>query len=544
MVRPQHALIPLAIALACSFDGTGQTNPGASAAPGTSDSSDSSGEADTTGPTPTSTEDPTTSPGPTSDAADTGDTSTTAVGPTSEPMTSTTTSMTTGGACGDGVRDPGEVCDGADLGGQGCGDFGLVDGVLACAGDCSIDTTGCLPPRTCGNGSLDGDEVCDGDELGGQTCEGLQFLGGELACADNCAFDTSGCLEAPDEWYDTDYTKRRKLTIPAAGVTGAHEDFPVVVVSVDAGVIGDLTPVDKLVFADPGKKKLAHEVELADPGRLVVWVELPALDDGADTEFYVYYGDPNASDEADAAATWSNNFLAVWHLGEMVVDEQEGGQHKDSTTTGHTGVQHDNMTGIVGDCRLGRCQVIGTNDWIDVDKDAEFKLGDADVTIAAWVYSFDVNSSPHAIFAKSNPAAAAAGHVIFGMAAPADGNRLGVEQFGAGEVSGVTDIANSTWHHVVWTQTRDFMGPSDNWRIYLDGEPEAEGLIDAVQAVDAHSARIGGPTDGSSYPGNFQGRVDEVQVSTDDRSADWVKTSYANQSAPGTFTLIGPEESL
>lgn len=50
------------------------------------------------------------------------------------------------------------------------------------------------PEPTCGNGVVEGDEVCDGDDLGGEACEELgMFDGGELACAEDCTFDTSAC---------------------------------------------------------------------------------------------------------------------------------------------------------------------------------------------------------------------------------------------------------------------------------------------------------------------------------------------------------------
>ena len=104
----------------------------------------------------------------------------------------TTDADTTGGTCGDGVIDPGEACDGADLGGSDCLEQGFAGGELACAGDCTLDTSGCVD-QLCGNGAIEGDEACDGAELGGATCTDLGLGAGSLTCTGECTLDTSGC---------------------------------------------------------------------------------------------------------------------------------------------------------------------------------------------------------------------------------------------------------------------------------------------------------------------------------------------------------------
>ncbi len=52
---------------------------------------------------------------------------------------------------------------------------------------------------TCGNGVIEGGEVCDGSELGGATCADFGCTGGgTLACNSSCTgFDTSGCSDCP-----------------------------------------------------------------------------------------------------------------------------------------------------------------------------------------------------------------------------------------------------------------------------------------------------------------------------------------------------------
>lgn len=49
----------------------------------------------------------------------------------------------------------------------------------------------------CGNGVKETGESCDGADLGGQTCTGLGFSGGALSCNANCTYNTSACTGAP-----------------------------------------------------------------------------------------------------------------------------------------------------------------------------------------------------------------------------------------------------------------------------------------------------------------------------------------------------------
>lgn len=99
--------------------------------------------------------------------------------------------------CGDGIRTPGEECDGDDLGGQSCIEtfhfYGETTG-LTCKADCTLDKTGCV--GACGDGIKNGDELCDGTDLGtpAATCVTAGFYeAAGLQCSPFCTYDVINC---------------------------------------------------------------------------------------------------------------------------------------------------------------------------------------------------------------------------------------------------------------------------------------------------------------------------------------------------------------
>lgn len=133
--------------------------------------------------------------------------------------------------CGNGVRETGEACDGADLGGFTCQTEGYASGTLVCQPSCLFDFGGCVAAAVCGNGVVEVGEECDdgpnnsdtkpdacrtsckraycgdgvidlfedceGKNLGDITsCEDLGYDGGTLKCDPvYCEYDEDHCIE-------------------------------------------------------------------------------------------------------------------------------------------------------------------------------------------------------------------------------------------------------------------------------------------------------------------------------------------------------------
>jgi hypothetical protein len=94
--------------------------------------------------------------------------------------------------CGNGFVNPGEDCDGTDVGDATCESVAQRGGTLGCNADCTFDVVGC-DQYMCGDGVKDPGEECDGADLGGATCGSIGFTAGAVTCGSDCRFDVAAC---------------------------------------------------------------------------------------------------------------------------------------------------------------------------------------------------------------------------------------------------------------------------------------------------------------------------------------------------------------
>src|SRR3989344_1847591 len=89
--------------------------------------------------------------------------------------------------CGDGiVQSSCEACDGNNLNGYTCANFGYGGGTLRCLNDCSDYSYVECVSQSCGNGIREGPEECDGNDFGELTCGSFGYGSGNLVCGSNC----------------------------------------------------------------------------------------------------------------------------------------------------------------------------------------------------------------------------------------------------------------------------------------------------------------------------------------------------------------------
>ncbi len=355
-----------------------------------------------------------------------------------------------------------------------------------------------------------------------------------------CAQGFAVRAEAEAPWYNTSWAYRTKVTIDhnkvASTTSTLLTNFPTLINTTiaalkdtsNSGHVGQSDGGDILFTSSDGVTKLNHEIEKYTPGtgELIAWVQVPTISTSTNTEIYMYYGNATVADQWNVAATWDSNFKGVWHLDEtgtnpVVYDSTTNGENSTAQTWTPT-------IGPIGGAGLFN----GTTQQIVIPDNA---LPDttATRTMSAWVHKTSLSSGDKGIMGYGTNTSYEASALFV------RGNNGGIQ--GCAGISNWNDwgaqssfsVCDSHWHLVVGTMN------SGTMTLYVDGEFMST-VNTAFNTVKTGNAYIGNNGTAGQY---FSGSVDEVRVSSIDRSADWIKTEYNNQSSPSTFYSVASENS-
>ncbi len=340
-------------------------------------------------------------------------------------------------------------------------------------------------------------------------------------------------LRADDNWYKT-WTYRQMITIPAAKVTGSHAAFPVLVTEANvqpslfanAQADGD----DILFTADDGKTKIPHEIELydADDDKLAAWVNVPAISSTANTVLYVYYGKASAANQQDAANVWTNGFVGVWHL------EEASGTRADSTAAGNNASPNGTIDSTGTGKIAGAASFAGTGHLDLQVSETSLGMHTNSFTVGAWHKKGTLTGNHSIVTGESNGGMTAyrgfslyaTSTTVYGWFADSALNRKQIAKAG--------DTTN-TWNQsvLIWDK--------DNGKMLLFYNGNSVGSLDVTGHTGWSTLIDIGAANGGQ---RFIGSIDEARISRVARSAGWIATEHANQSAPETFASASDEERL
>jgi hypothetical protein len=363
------------------------------------------------------------------------------------------------------------------------------------------------------------------------------------------------------------FSYRRLLTIDKDRVgvdnnPGSLSDFPALISlsgdwlkSVSNG--GNIYKSDgwDIIFRESdGRTHLDHEIEKYDgnTGTIVAWVRIPSLAKDIDTQIYMYYGNcdiPAATE--NPTAVWSNGYKGVWHLKETpTVDSQA----YDSISSPNNGMFEASMTS--GDQQSGQIDgsidFDGTDDYVEVPHIDNYLLDNG--TVSFWFMANNVTTN-QGLFSKDSESFDTGGHILLNIETDST-IRARLQSTAATTEIYSSAITSSTWYLLT------FSFGSGGMKLYLN---------DGTPVTDTYTGGLGTTSGGT---GNFEpialgansslsddlvvtpvqdflsGQIDEVRISSVERDADWINTSYNNQNDPtkdaactdNGFICVGSQE--
>lgn len=330
------------------------------------------------------------------------------------------------------------------------------------------------------------------------------------------------------DWFNTDWKKRKKITIDSTKVDATLTDFPILL-SVDDSDLGSAQADgdDFVITNSDGTTQIPHEIEKWDgTSILVLWFK-GDLDSSTDTEFYIYWENSSAANQEDPTNVWDANFKGVYHLHDDFLDSTSN--NNDLTNTGSTDAVAKIADGQNYD---------GVDDESKIDVAV---VGSHPVTFSAWMKMDQLASVADQNFWFHNEADKDVGNIYHGLLVDkVDDKAVIANRNGNGTVSArsVNALSASTWYYVVGV-----IDSADDLHLYLDGNLENSTTSStSISNIDRLGIGAWAPTD--KFGNFFDGIMDEARISNAVRSASWILTEYNNQNSPGTFHTLGALESI
>ncbi len=338
------------------------------------------------------------------------------------------------------------------------------------------------------------------------------------AVNDNYAVDADLTLSV--DWWNTNWSNRQQLTFDNLAQSETLTDFPVLIV-LNAGNIDYAQTNDggsDLRFLAADGTELAYEIEQwNEGGDSSVWVRVPQITANSNADgIWMYYGNAVATSGENPAGVWDSNFVGVWHLNEEQAGTGGTDVYKDSTAYGNDGIDRVAVTGQEGQVTDG--QEFDASDWIEIDHDASLDLKDS-MTISFWIKPTSDSGQFNRVVEKG-----LWGYTDSYYFGGGDGTNDLTFYLNGQEIIDTADniLTVGVWQHAAVSYTSNGDGTSTA-RMYLDGVEIANDTRTTV-VVTGNTGRLAIGHDDPLY--DFNGFIDEVQISNTNRSADWIAAQY------------------
>lgn len=330
----------------------------------------------------------------------------------------------------------------------------------------------------------------------------------------------------------------RSVTIDKTKVSGAvatPSNFPVLINGVysylattgNGGRVQNANGYDVGFYTSSdcatGKMNWETVMYSATTGTVEYWVKASSLSTTTDTVFYMCMGDSSiTTDQSNVSGVWDANYVGVWHMGTP------------SSLSATDSIGNGNGT-IVGSPSSGAGKIggglvmTGTSQYINAGNSSVYNFTSSAFTVEAWLKHNSTNPN-FQTFIKRGDYTVNGWYFQTDNASPKTSPWFATNQSGTYQLTAATTALNKGgWTHLVAVRN------GSSVRIYADG-------VDKVTSAGSHNNPTSVTTD--LLIGTWKDIMDEVRISNTNRSLDWIKTEYNNQSATSTFYTIGSENSL
>ncbi len=271
---------------------------------------------------------------------------------------------------------------------------------------------------------------------------------------------------------------------------------------------------DIRMYESDGTTEIPREVVAIDTGTKTGELHFKGdLSSTSDTSFILTIDGTSSDYAADATYgaenVWDADFAAVYHLNdENAIDSTANG--KDGTVQG--GMSSSNIV----DGKVGKAlNFDGSDDYISLP----FIINPSTTPLSATLFgSIDTDLSSNGTALQQNGTSGRSWIYRFAT----DPNPFST-YLGGSRTDSNTAIAPTTWYSLGMTYA------SGTVQLYTNGSPDSSKAETPESETDTF---IIGSGKGSAF---WDGQIDEVRISSTNRSANWISTEYNNQNSPSTF---------
>jgi subtilase family serine protease len=363
-------------------------------------------------------------------------------------------------------------------------------------------------------------------------------------------------VTGPQPWPNG-YNYQATFTVAAGQVPSTQTNFPALIsgtyadfaTTANGGRISNTctqtvgnnattVPCDLIFTSDAaGAVPLSWEFETytATTGAANIWVNAPNLANG--TVIYAWYGQPSVTTlQTTPSATWSSNFMAVYHLKENPAGTAP--QLNDSTSNGNNGT----MSGTVLATQQQPGEIDGSinfegDTWASLANPANFSFERTDsFSISGW---FNIPSNSAGTLLSKFPGSNEGWALLQFTGSSSPAFSLGLFSSNTSNaVAATPSVTVGAWHYVVAT----YSGTSTvaGMNIYVDGVNQP--LTTYINNLTTSIVNTSIPAiNGRAGPNAMSAdSMDELRVSAKGVvfTPAYVTASYNNQSHPGTFFTV------